>query len=189
MNRRIDTMANLINWINSKMTKKPRSGNQVNQSSTCISISSKTDKSRKKHTSTLLNICPLNLIRDIFKPFKDCGHTLVSTNLHHDPRYCRVHHTEKRKNDQVGNDHEEKVSSGHRTVQAGTCGRSLVLGDFADDDRKKEAKERGDNRWEDTRNHGKLDSRFSKWIQLIYEKDDSRSTCPSYQRLSSPQEM
>lgn len=32
MNLRIDTMANLINWINSKMTKKPRSGNQVNQS-------------------------------------------------------------------------------------------------------------------------------------------------------------
>lgn len=121
-------------------------------------------KKKKGHTSTLLNICPLNLIRDIFKPFKDRGHTLVSTNLHHDPRYCRVYHTEKRKNDQVGNDHEEKVSSGHCTVQAGTCGGSLVLGDFADDDRKKEAKEGGDDGWEDTRNHGKLDSRLSKWI-------------------------
>lgn len=131
--------------------------------STCISIvsSKRIRKKKKRHTSTLLNICPLNLIRDIFKPFKDRAHTLMSTNLHHDPRYCRVYHTEKRKNDQVGNDHEEKVSSGHCTVQAGTCGRSLVLGDFADDDRKKEAKEGGDDGWEDTRNHGKLDSRFN----------------------------
>lgn len=86
----------------------------------------------------------------------------MSTNLHHDPRYCRVYHTKKRKNDQVGNDHEEKVSSGHCTVQAGTCGGSLVLGDFANDDREKEAKKRGDNGWEDTRNHGKLCSGFSK---------------------------
>lgn len=167
MNRRIDTMANLINWINSKMTKKPRSGNQVNQSFStcnehCFIQTNKTKKKKEKHTSTLLNICPLNLIRDILKSFKDRGHTLVSTNLHHDPRYCRVYHTKKRKNDQVGNDHEEKVSSGHCTVQAGTCGGSLVLGDFANDDRKKEAKKRGDNGWEDTRNHGKLCSGFSK---------------------------
>lgn len=115
----------------------------------------------------------------------------MPTNLHHDPRYCRVYHTEKRKNDQVGNDHEEKVSGGHCTVEAGTCGGSLVLGDFADDDRKKEAKEGGDDGWEDTRNHGKLNSRLSKWIYQpqLEIKDDSRSIGPSYQRLSSPQGM
>lgn len=165
MNLRIDTMANLINWINSKMTKKPRSGNQVNQSvfffiSFTQSRLEKRSKiiimKKKKHTSTLLNICPLNLIRDILKPFKDRARTLVPTNLHNNPRYSRVYHTEKRENDQVGNDHEEKVSSGHCAVQAGTCGRSLVLGDFADDDREKVAKQGRDNRWEDTRDHGEL---------------------------------
>lgn len=165
MNLRIDTMANLINWINSKMTKKPRSGNQVNQSVFLLSAlpKSRLEKrskviimKKKKHTSTLLNICPLNLIRDILKPFKDRTRTLVPTNLHNNPRYSRVYHTEKRENDQVGNDHEEKVSSGHCAVQAGTCGRSLVLGDFADDDREKVAKQGRDNRWEDTRDHGKL---------------------------------
>lgn len=109
-----------------------------------------------KHTSTLLDICPLNLIRDILKPFQDRAHTLVSTDLHHDPRYGGVYHPKKRENDQVGNDHEEKVSSGHRTVQTGTCGRSLVLGDLADDDREKVAKEGRDNGWEDTRDHGEL---------------------------------
>lgn len=164
MNLRIDTMANLINWINSKMTKKPRSGSHVNQSffslSKFISFFSSHPKKKKrfgfKHTSTLLDICPLNLIRDILKPFQDRAHTLVSTDLHHDPRYGGVYHPKKRENDQVGNDHEEKVSSGHRTVQTGTCGRSLVLGDLADDDREKVAKEGRDNGWEDTRDHGEL---------------------------------
>ncbi len=74
-----------------------------------------------RRTSRLLNISPLNPVRDILETLEDfrCGFML--SDFEDDFGDGGVENAEKRENDHVGYDHEEEVSSCDGTIQAGAC--------------------------------------------------------------------
>jgi hypothetical protein len=115
----------------------------------------------------LLDVCALDYyrqlylmsrltIRNLFQPTQNFPHRLVLSNLGDDGRDGRVGDTEKRKDDHVGHNDEEKVAGGDGAVEPGSGWDALVLRDFADDDGEEVAKEDGDDRGEYTGDNGKL---------------------------------